>query len=55
MEKIYLDAFFSLDLIEESTSTNLLTLSEIKGLVFKKTRGFIQVKHPASKIYPSWI
>jgi len=47
--KIYLDAFFlSLDLIEESTSTNLLTLDEIKGLVLKK-REIYQVKHPASK------
>jgi len=47
--KIYLDAFFlSLDLIEESTSTNLLTLDEIKTLVFKK-RDIYQVKHPASK------
>jgi hypothetical protein len=47
--KIYLDAFFlSLDLIEESTSTNLLTLDEIKALVLKK-RDISQVKHPASK------
>jgi len=47
--KIYLDAFFlSLDIIEESTSTNLLTLDEIKTLVLKK-RYIYLVKHPASK------
>ena len=47
--KLYLDTFFfSLDEIEESTSTNLLTLDEIKTLVSKK-REIYQVKHPASK------
>jgi hypothetical protein len=47
--QIYLDAFFlSLDQIEESTSTNLLNLDEIKTLVLKK-REVYQVKHPASK------
>ena len=47
--QIYLDAFFlSLDQIEESTSTNLLTLDEIKALVLKKRETY-QVKHPASK------
>jgi len=47
--QIYLGAFFlSLDQIEESTITNLLTLDEIKVLVLKK-REIYQVKHPASK------
>ena len=47
--EIYLDTFFlSLDQIEESTSTNLLTLDEIKALVLKK-REIYEVKHPASK------
>jgi hypothetical protein len=47
--KLYLDTFFfSLDKIEESTNTNLLTLDEIKILVSKK-REIYKVKHPASK------
>jgi hypothetical protein len=47
--KLYLDTFFfSLDQIEESASTNLLTLDEIKSLVSKK-REIYEVKHPASK------
>lgn len=46
---IYLDTFFfSLDLIEESTETNLLSLEEIKELVSNK-RDVNNVKHPASK------
>lgn len=46
---IYLDTFFlSLDLIEESTKTNLLTLDEIKSLVTDK-RDVYKVKHPAAK------
>lgn len=46
---IYLDTFFlSLDLIEESTKTNLLSLDEIKTLVNEK-RDVYQVKHPAAK------
>lgn len=46
---IYLDTFFfSLDLIEESTETNLLSLEEIKELVSNK-RDIYNVKHPASK------
>jgi hypothetical protein len=46
---IYLDTFFfSLDLIEESTKTNLLTLDEIKSLVTDK-RDVYNVKHPAAK------
>lgn len=45
---IYLDTFFlSLDLIEESTKTNILTLDEIKTLVNDK-RDVYQVKHPAA-------
>lgn len=47
---IYLDTFFfSLDLIEESTNTNLLTLDEIKTLV-KEKRDVHKVKHPSAKI-----
>jgi hypothetical protein len=47
--KLYLDTFFfSLDRIEESNNTNLLTLDEIKTLVSKK-REIYEVKHPASK------
>lgn len=47
--QIYLDTFFlSLDQVVESTTTNLLTLDEIKALVLKK-RDIYQVKHPASK------
>jgi hypothetical protein len=46
---IYLDTFFfSLDLIEESTKTNILTLDEIKTLINNK-RDVYQVKHPAAK------
>lgn len=46
---IYLDTFFfSLDLIEESTKTNLLTLDEIKDLV-KEKRDIYKVKHPSAK------
>ena len=46
---IYLDTFFfSLDLIEESTKTNILTLYEIKKLVNDK-RSIYQIKHPAAK------
>nr|QBM09690.1 hypothetical protein [Dactylella sp.] len=48
--KLYLDTFFfSLDKIEESNNTNLLSLDEIKTLVSKK-REIYQVKHPASKV-----
>nr|YP_009568395.1 hypothetical protein [Orbilia oligospora]QBL02025.1 hypothetical protein [Orbilia oligospora]QID02715.1 hypothetical protein [Orbilia oligospora]QID02779.1 hypothetical protein [Orbilia oligospora] len=47
--KLYLDTFFfSLDRIEESNNTNLLTLEEIKTLVSRK-REIYEVKHPASK------
>lgn len=46
---IYLDTlFFSLDLIEESTKTSILTLDEIKTLVNDK-RNVYKVKHPAAK------
>lgn len=46
---LYLDAFFfSLDLIEESTRTNLLSLDQIKNLVISKRDLYI-VKHPAAK------
>jgi GIY-YIG catalytic domain/Cytochrome C and Quinol oxidase polypeptide I/NUMOD1 domain len=46
---LYLDTlFFSLDLIEESTKTNILTLDEIKTLV-KDKRDVYNVKHPAAK------
>jgi hypothetical protein len=46
---LYLDAFFfSLDLIEESTETNLLSLDQIKSLVINK-RDVYNVKHPAAK------
>ena len=46
---IYLDTlFFSLDLIEESSKTNILTLDEIKNLVNDK-RDVYNVKHPAAK------
>jgi len=46
---IYLDFFFlSLDLIEESNRTNLLSLNEIKSLVKEKRDKYI-VKHPVSK------
>uniref|UniRef100_UPI0023F01F02 homing endonuclease n=1 Tax=Leptographium wingfieldii TaxID=155675 RepID=UPI0023F01F02 len=46
---IYLDTFFfSLDLIEESENTNLLSLEEIKELVSNK-RDSYDIKHPAAK------
>lgn len=46
---LYLDTFFfSLDLIEESTKTNILTLDEIKSLVSDKRDKYL-VKHPAAK------
>lgn len=46
---IYLNTFFfSLDLIEESTETNLLNFDEIKTLVLDK-RDLYKVKHPAAK------
>lgn len=45
---VYLDTLFlSLDLIEESENTNLLTLEGIKELVNEK-RALYTVKHPAS-------
>jgi len=47
--QLYLDAFFfSLEKIEESTNTNLLTLDEVKALILKK-RKIYQVKHPIAK------
>nr|QCW06875.1 hypothetical protein [Drechslerella brochopaga] len=47
--KLYLDTFFfSLDKIEESSNTNLLSLDEIRTLVSEK-REIYEVKHPASK------
>lgn len=50
MGDIYLDSFFfSLDLIEESIQSNLLTLEEINEVVFSKKKTYT-VKHPASKI-----
>ena len=46
---IFLDTFFfSLDLIEESDNTNLLSIEEIKVLVSNK-RDSYNIKHPASK------
>jgi hypothetical protein len=46
---LYLDTFFfSLDLVEESTKTNILTLDEIKSLV-NETRDKYLVKHPTAK------
>lgn len=46
---LYVDAFFfSLDLIEESTETNLLSLDQIQSLVITK-RDVHNVKHPAAK------
>lgn len=46
---LYLDTFlFSLDLIEESTKTNLLSLDIIKSLV-KDKRDVYNIKHPAAK------
>lgn len=40
--------FFSLDLIEESTKTNLLYLQKIKNLVLDK-RKIYNIKHPSAK------
>jgi len=49
LANIYLENFFfSIDLIEESPSTNLLNLDEIKNLVLNK-RDVYEVKHPAAK------
>ena len=46
---LYLDAFFfSLDLIEESTKTNLISLDKINNLV-KDKRDIYNIKHPAAK------
>ncbi len=46
---LYLDAFFfSLDLIEESTESNILTLDEIKALVSEK-RDSYTIKHPTAR------
>jgi len=46
---LYLDAFFlSLDLIEESSKTNLLSFDQIKSLVTDKREAY-KVKHPAAK------
>lgn len=46
---LYLNAFFfSLDLIEESTKTNFLSLDQIQILV-KDKRDLYLVKHPAAK------
>lgn len=46
---LYLDTFFfSLDLIEESTKTDILSLDEIKSLVSEKRDKYL-VKHPAAK------
>lgn len=46
---LYVNAFFfSLDLIEESTKTNLLSFDQIKSLV-KDKRDIYIVKHPAAK------
>jgi hypothetical protein len=45
----YLDSFyFSLDQIEESSNTDLLTLDEVKALVKEKRDAYI-IKHPAAK------
>ena len=47
---VYLDTFFfSLDLIEESTKTNFLTLDEVKSLVTDKRDVYNVKKHPAAK------
>lgn len=46
---VYLDTFFfSLDILEESNNTNLLSLEEMKELVLNKRNLYI-VKHPAAK------
>lgn len=46
---LYLNAFFfSLDLIEESSKTNLLSFDQIKSLV-KDKRDVYNIKHPAAK------
>jgi len=45
----YLDAFFfSLDIIEESSKTDLLSLDQVQSLVRGK-RELYDVKHPAAK------
>ena len=47
---IYLDTFFlSLDLIEESSKTNFLSLDELKSLITEKRDVYIVKKHPAAK------
>jgi len=47
--QLYLDTFFfSLDPIEESYNTNLLTLDGIKVLINKNQETYL-VKHPAAK------
>lgn len=47
--EIYLDTFYlSLDIIEESTKTNLLSLDELKSIVTEKRDIYI-VKHPAAR------
>jgi hypothetical protein len=49
LANIYLDTFFfSLDLIEESSNTNLLNIDKIKSLVLDK-RSVYNIKHPAAK------
>ena len=46
---LYLDTFFfSLDLIEESTKSNLLTLDQLKSLVLDNRDKYF-IKHPAAK------
>jgi len=46
---LYLDTFFfSLDQIDETTNTTLLTLDEIKALLHEIRENY-QVKHPAAK------
>lgn len=46
---IFLDAFFlSIDLIEDFDKINLLSIEEIKELVFNKRNSY-NVKHPAVK------
>ena len=46
---LYLDSFFfSIEIIEESSNTNLLSLEEIIELVSNRRNSYI-IKHPASK------
>ena len=46
---IYLDTFFfSLDIIEESSKTDLLSLDQIQSLVIDR-RELYEVKHPAAR------